>query len=292
MLVVGTVHRELPTRTPCFKPYYYWAWLILTSVHKVIAAPSPSRPEMNGFSKASFQGSAPCTGSSVTYKFTARQTSQYPSICSVKQAQDPRKAKPASRSLGHRCIVMSCFVTLLPAVPIWLTSTVLPISLFCLSCRKVGACTACGGLRMVQKLCPILLEHLLTWPGEGWEWGRCSGRKSLPFQLSCIIVGDWYFLCTLGQLMGTELSRNTAVQATFGSWHPAGRGGPLTRRGASSMLVALCIAFLEETPQRERSVSSHSLPSTVGLLISLAHVGWCRPLQFSIQHSLCHVASG
>lgn len=26
-------------------------------------------------------------------------------------------------------------------------------------------------------------------------------------------------------------------------------------------------------------------PSTLGLLISLAHLGWCQPLQFSIQHT-------
>lgn len=57
MLVVGIMLHELPTRTPCFKPYYDWTWLILTSVHKVIATVSPSRPEMNDFSKASFQGS-------------------------------------------------------------------------------------------------------------------------------------------------------------------------------------------------------------------------------------------
>lgn len=58
MLEVQIVLCELPTRTPCFKLYTYWTWLILTLVHKDIAAPSPSKLEMNGFSKASFQGNA------------------------------------------------------------------------------------------------------------------------------------------------------------------------------------------------------------------------------------------
>lgn len=75
MLVMGVVLRELPTRTPYFKPYYYWTRFILTSVHEVIATVSPSRLEVNGFSKASFQGNAQCIGDSTTYKFIARQIS-------------------------------------------------------------------------------------------------------------------------------------------------------------------------------------------------------------------------
>lgn len=45
---------------------------------------------------------------------------------------------------------------------------------------------------MVRKLCPILLEHLLTLPeikGAGNEEGVQEGNE-LPFQLLCVTLGD------------------------------------------------------------------------------------------------------
>lgn len=70
---------------------------------------------------------------------------------------------------------------------------------------------------------------------------------------------DWYFLCTLGELKGSGLSRNIAAQDAFGSWDPAGRGGPPTRRGASSMLLSLCIAFWKKPHSvRDLSAATHS----------------------------------
>lgn len=45
---------------------------------------------------------------------------------------------------------------------------------------------------MVQKLCPILLEHLLTLPeikGAGNEEGVQEGNE-LQFQLLCVTLGD------------------------------------------------------------------------------------------------------
>lgn len=145
---------------------------------------------------------------------------------------------------------MSCFVTLLPAVP-YLTDLHCPSHLLVLfvmpkSWRMYCLWWTANGAKALSYSFGASAD--LTWRGLGMGRG-CSGRKSLPFQLSCVTVGDRYFLCTLGELKGTELSRNTAVQATTGSRGPAGRGGPLTRRDASSMLLSLCIAFLKETPQ-------------------------------------------